>query len=71
MIIIFKVFFIFLVGPHVRNVTPLLDELIPQSYLVLQDIVQEAAQKCEQLRKKPIFTKKEFLYVIITVVLKM
>ena len=49
-------------GPHAKNAMPLLNEAIPQSYLVLQDIVQETAQRYEQQKKRPILTKKEFLY---------
>ena len=43
------------------NDKPLLDEPIPESYLVLQDFVRELAQTYVTRRLKPIVTKKNYM----------
>lgn len=54
--------FFFFSGPNSKgNEKPLLDEPIPESYLVLQDFVRELAEQCISKGKKPILTKKEYM----------
>lgn len=49
-------------GPNNRaNDVPLLDEPIPESYLVLQDFLRELAEEYVRKHKKPILTKKEYM----------
>ena len=45
-------------GGHCK---PLLDEAIPESYMVLQDFVRETAETYVSADKKPILTKKQFV----------
>ncbi len=53
-------------GPYTTpNDKPLLDEAIPESYLVLQDFIRETAEKCIRQKRKPILTKKEYMYVCV------
>ncbi len=40
---------------------PLLEQLIPASYLVLEDIVRSLAEQCKKQARQPIFTKQEFM----------
>lgn len=42
------------------TVEPLLDEPIPESYSVLQDVVRETAELYVLDKKKPILTRKEY-----------
>ena len=51
----------FCAGPSGVKVEPLLEEPVPESYLVLQDFVRETAQAYVQSKKKPILTKKEYM----------
>lgn len=50
-------------GPSGIKVEPLLDEPIPESYSMLQDVVRETAEVCMNDKKKPILTKKEYMWV--------
>ena len=43
------------------NAKPLLDEPIPESYLVLQDFVRELAEQYISKGRKPILTKTEYM----------
>ena len=40
---------------------PLLEQLIPASYLVLEDIVRSLAEQCKKEARQPIYTKQEFM----------
>ena len=51
------------------TVVPLLDEPIPESFSVLQDVVRETAELYVQDKKKPILTRKEYMYVSLAQVL--
>ena len=43
------------------DVKPLLDEPVPESYIVLQDFVRETAEAYVTNKLKPILTKKQYM----------
>lgn len=45
----------------IDEMDPLLEQPIPASYIVLQDIVRSLARKCRAEKRVPIYTKQEFM----------